>query len=444
VGLLYRLFSYLVLGALMPMLWLHPKVRRGQRRRFGWYPARPWPSARAVSAGPGGVSVDPRGAGAGPRIWLHGASAGDLNALAPIIAELRRRLPEATLIVSTMTNSGLVAAARLEKDVDGVTYVPWDLPGATRRAVAAIQPDLLVLEYAEIWPNLISAVHARGGRVAVTNGRFSERLIGRYQALYRTLGNPLLLVDLLLMREEVEAERARLLGAPKERVVVTGNTKFDNLAKAPRPEVVAALSAALGSDDAPVFVAGSTHDGEERDVIRAFRGMREVCPELRMIVAPRYTERGPKVLALVEAEGLVGALKSEIAAGRRPPGGMDVLVLDTIGELVAAYQRATLVFVGGSFVTRGGQNILEPAGIGRPVLFGPYMMNFRDSVEVLLGRGGIQVQSPEQLEQLARELLAKPEECARLGAMAQAAVQKVSGASARNAEALVELVQRGH
>jgi 3-deoxy-D-manno-octulosonic-acid transferase len=435
VGLLYRLFSYLVLGSLMPLLWLHPKVRRGQRRRFGWYPSTPWPRARSTSA-------EPPGAGGGPRIWLHGASAGDLNALAPIISELRRRLPAATLVVSTMTNSGLVAAARLEKDVDGVTYVPWDLPGATRRAVAAIQPDLLVLEYAEIWPNLIAAVHARGGRVAVTNGRFSERLIGRYQALYRTLGNPLLLVDLLLMREEVEAERARLLGAPKERVVVTGNTKFDNLAKAPRPEVVAALSAALGTDDAPVFVAGSTHDGEERDVIRAFRGMREVCPELRMIVAPRYTERGPKVLALVEAEGLVGALKSEIAAGRSP-GGMDVLVLDTIGELVAAYQRATLVFVGGSFVTRGGQNILEPAGIGRPVLFGPYMMNFRDSVEVLLGRGGIQVQTAEQLEQLARELLAKPEECVRLGAMAQAAVQKVSGASARNAEALVDLVQRG-
>lgn len=435
MGLLYRLFSYLVLGSLMPLLWLHPKVRRGQRRRFGWYPSTPWPRARSTSA-------EPPGAGGGPRIWLHGASAGDLNALAPIISELRRRLPAATLVVSTMTNSGLVAAARLEKDVDGVTYVPWDLPGATRRAVAAIQPDLLVLEYAEIWPNLIAAVHARGGRVAVTNGRFSERLIGRYQALYRTLGNPLLLVDLLLMREEVEAERARLLGAPKERVVVTGNTKFDNLAKAPRPEVVAALSAALGTDDAPVFVAGSTHDGEERDVIRAFRGMREVCPELRMIVAPRYTERGPKVLALVEAEGLVGALKSEIAAGRSP-GGMDVLVLDTIGELVAAYQRATLVFVGGSFVTRGGQNILEPAGIGRPVLFGPYMMNFRDSVEVLLGRGGIQVQTAEQLEQLARELLAKPEECVRLGAMAQAAVQKVSGASARNAEALVDLVQRG-
>ena len=401
MGLLYRLFSYLVLGSLMPLLWLHPKVRRGQRRRFGWYPSTPWPRARSTSA-------EPPGAGGGPRIWLHGASAGDLNALAPIISELRRRLPAATLVVSTMTNSGLVAAARLEKDVDGVTYVPWDLPGATRRAVAAIQPDLLVLEYAEIWPNLIAAVHARGGRVAVTNGRFSERLIGRYQALYRTLGNPLLLVDLLLMREEVEAERARLLGAPKERVVVTGNTKFDNLAKAPRPEVVAALSAALGTDDAPVFVAGSTHDGEERDVIRAFRGMREVCPELRMIVAPRYTERGPKVLALVEAEGLVGALKSEIAAGRSP-GGMDVLVLDTIGELVAAYQRATLVFVGGSFVTRGG----------------------------------IQVQTAEQLEQLARELLAKPEECVRLGAMAQAAVQKVSGASARNAEALVDLVQRG-
>ncbi len=426
MGIVYRLLSYLVFGGLMPLLLVHPKLRRGVRKRLGLYGGARWPASR----------------GDGPRIWLHGASAGDLNALSPIITELRRRSPGATLILSTMTNSGRAAAERLLKDVDGVTYVPWDFPGATARAVEAIAPDLLVLEYAEIWPNLIAAVKARGGKVAVTNGRFSESLMGRYQALYRLIGNPLLLVDLLLMREEVEAERARQLGAPKDRVLVTGNTKFDNLALTPKPEALASVEAALAAGDAPVFVAGSTHEGEERDLVRAFRALREASPRLQMIVAPRYTERGPKVLAIVEAEGLVGALKSDIAAGRRAPGGMDVLVLDTIGELVAAYRLASLVFVGGSFVTRGGQNILEPAGIGRPVLFGPYMMNFRDSVEVLLGRGGIQVQNVEQLEQLGRELLARPDELARLGEMARAAVQKVSGASVRNAEELLRLVGR--
>lgn len=434
--LAYRLLSYLVIGALMPLLLIHPKLRRGFRARMGLYSraklGRPWP------AGPVGGS-----ASRAPRIWLHGASAGDLNALTPIIVELRRRAPDAALVVSTMTNSGRAAAERMTKLVDGVTYVPWDLPGATQRAVDTIAPDLLVLEYAEIWPNLIAAVKRRGGLVAVTNGRFSESLMGRYRLLYGAIGNPLVLIDLLMMREDVEADRARQLGALKERVVVTGNTKFDNVSNPPRAEVVAAVAAALGSSEGPVFVAGSTHEGEERAVVRAFLGMREAVPDLRMVIAPRYTERGARVLAIVEAEGLVGALRSDIAAGRRPPGGMDVLVLDTIGELTATYQQAALVFVGGSFVTRGGQNILEPAGLGRPVLFGPYMMNFRDSVEVLLGRGGIQVQTPEQLEQLGRELLTRPEELTRLGEMAQAAVHKVSGASARNAEALLTLLADG-
>ena len=418
MGLFYRIFSYLVIGLLAPILYLHPKLRRGWKARLGLRAPGIWPPSR----------------GDGPRIWLHGASAGDLNALAPIIKLLRARLPNATMFVSTMTNSGRVAAERIGPDIDGVTYVPWDLPGATQRTVDTLKPDLLVLEYAEIWPNLIAAVHARGGKIAVTNGRFSEALMGRYRHFYGLFGNPLAMVDLLLMREEVEADRARTLGAPKERVLVTGNTKFDNLAKDPKPDVLAALTAALGAGDAPVFVAGSTHEGEERAIVRAFIGMRAVRPDLRLIIAPRYTERGPKVLSIATHEGLTGGLRS---TGGAP--GSDVLVLDTIGELVAAYRLATLVFVGGSFVTRGGQNILEPAGIGRPVLFGPYMMNFRDSVEVLLGRGGIQVASPEALEQIGRELLAKPDELGRLGAMAQAAVAKVSGASRRNAEALLGL-----
>lgn len=424
--LIYWLISYLVIGALMPLLLVHPKLRQGIRRRFGLYPrARPWPPSR----------------GDGPRIWLHGASAGDLLALQPIMAEIRARSPQATLIVSTMTNSGYaIANERLESLVDAVTFVPWDLAGATRRAVAAIQPDLLVLEYTEIWPNLIGAAADAGARIALTNGRFSEALLWRYQLLYALIGNPLRRMSLLLMREPVEAERVLALGAPRERVRVTGNTKFDHVMKAPKAEVIEGLRSVLGTSDRPLFVAGSTHDGEERDVVQAFLGMREVSPGLRLLIAPRYTERGAKVAAIARAEGLSVALRSEAAAAPEVARAADVVVLDTIGELSAAYSLATLVFVGGSFVKRGGQNILEPAGQGRPVLFGPFMMNFRDSVEVLLGRGGIQVRSPSQLEKVGKELLGRPDEIAHLGQMAREAVEKVRGASPRNAIALLELV----
>lgn len=426
----YQLLSYLVIGLWLPLWALHPKLRQGQKRRLGLYgdvgPERPWPKSR----------------GAGPRIWLHGASAGDLLALLPIIKILRANAPEATLVVSTMTNSGYqIAKDKLLPLVDGITFVPWDLPGATRRAMAVIQPEVLVLEYTELWPNLIQAAKDHGAKLVLTNGRLSETLVRRYRILQALIGNQLAKLDLLLMREEVEAERALLLGAPKGRVQITGNTKFDNLAEPPGKEAVAKLRAALGLGDERVLVAGSTHEGEEKKLLRAFRGLRAVDPQLRLVVAPRYVERAPKIAALVKAEGFTVAQRSEHKDGPMPKA--DVLLLDTMGELQTAYGVGTLVFVGGSFVKRGGQNILEPAGQGRPVLFGPYMMNFRDSVEVLLGRGGLQVTSPAQLQQVARELLERPEEIAQLGEMARTAVQKARGASPRNANAILQLAKDG-
>lgn len=419
--LIYQIASYVVFGLALPFLWSHPKVRQGVRQRFGLYRAGEIPPPK------------------GKRIWLHGASAGDLLALLPIIHEVRALDPSLSLIVTTMTNSGRsIGAEKVAPFVDAVLFVPYDLPGATRRAVQAIRPDVLVLEYTELWPNLIHAAKTAGARVAITNGRFSESLLPRYGLLNAIFGNQLAKLDLLLMREEVEADRALALGAPKHRVRVTGNTKFDSLAKLPDEPAIAELRAALNPDGRTILVAGSTHEGEEQKVLRSFAGLRAVDPAARLIIAPRYVERASKVLHLAEAEGFRSALRSADPQALR---ASDVLVLDTMGELTKVYGLATLVFVGGSFVPRGGQNILEPAGLGRPVLFGPYMMNFRDSVEVLLGRGGIQVKSPDQLEKVARELLSRPDEIERLGAMAKEAVRKVRGASKRNAEELLALIR---
>lgn len=413
-----------MIGLLLPLWMLHPKLRQGLLRRLGYYGEV---TARGVQW--------PKSSGGRARILLHGASAGDLLALLPIIRELRQRAPKATLIVSTMTNSGYaIAKDRLQGLVDGVTLVPYDLPGATHRAMAVLAPDLLVLEYTELWPNLIHAAQARGARVALTNGRLSEGNMRRYRWMGYIFGNTLQKLDLLLMREEVEADRALLLGASPSRICVTGNTKFDNLVKNP-PGESDGLAVALGHQGETWFVAGSTHEGEERAIIEAFKGMRVVRPDLRLLIAPRYIERSPKVVALAKQAGFECGLRSSEQARTA-----EVVVMDSMGELALAYSLATLVFVGGSFVQRGGQNILEPAGQGRAVLFGPNMQNFRDSVEVLLGRGGIQVANPEQLEKVGCELLARPEEIEHLGSMARAAVQKVRGASARNAEALLKLV----
>lgn len=489
--LLYIIGSYFVFVLLLPALLLHPKLRDGWARRLGFYPtAHPPPAPEEcpeASGGPAPAKRDDRpsmtrsgrhvGGGSGaPRIWFHGASAGDLSALSPMIHEMRRRRPEAVLIVSCLTNSGAVMARHRLGVVDEITYQPWDLAGATRRAVAAIRPDLLVLEYTEIWPNLIRAASRFGAHVVLTNGRFSERKIGRYKALFAISGQPLSRLGLLLMRTEEEAERALALGAAPERVLVTGNTKFDALLVGDGADP-SGLQAAFGLDSSSrVLVAGSTHEGEEQIILATYRRLLELAPDLRLVIAPRYLERVPRVVTMIERAGFRARLRSKTdhlasggsgsAAGDGDPGpavaigggtgtgpgtcppdhvpsdcdGRIVGVLDTMGELVTCYRLASMVFVGGSFTKRGGQNILEPAAQGSPVVFGPNMSNFRDSVQVLVGRGAIQVADVEQLHKVLCELLQRPKKLRDLGELARRTVHGVRGASERNVDAMMDLL----
>ncbi len=410
--------EYLIFWLMLPFLLLHPRVRQGIRFRLGLYD---------------GVAV-PRG---GPRIWLHGASAGDVLGLVPIVRELKALRPDARVIVSSITDSG-ASMARQKLVPEGlaelVTFLPYDLPGACRRAIAALRPDVLVLEYTELWPQLIHAAAAAGVKLALTNGRLRPRNVPRYRLLFGLAGNLLERFDVLMMRADDEAERALLLGAPDDRVHVTGNTKFDALAVSVPPAEDAALRQALALGRERLWVCGSTHEGEEGRLLHVYSILRKEYPDLRLLIAPRYIERAHRVLGLARSMGLVGRLRS--AGGGPAP----VIVLDTIGELVRAYQLATVVFVGGSFGRRGGQNILEPAACGKPVLFGPRMENFQDSVQVLVGRGGLQVKDPVALLRLMRDLLARPEEIRKLGELARDAVSSVRGASARDARLIAELL----
>jgi 3-deoxy-D-manno-octulosonic-acid transferase len=317
---------------------------------------------------------------------------------------------------------------------DGVTYLPYDLPGACRRAIAALRPDVLVLEYTELWPQLINAASSAGVRLAMTNGRIAPDNLGRYRLLFAFAGNLLQQFDVLMMRADDEAERALQLGAPRDRLHVTGNTKFDALAVSVPEGEDAGLRRALALGDERLWVCGSTHEGEEGSLLDAYAALRQDFPDLRLVIAPRYLERSARVLALARERELSARLRSE------PGGGESVIVLDTIGELVRVYQLATVVFVGGSFTSRGGQNILEPAACGKPVLFGPRMENFQDSVQVLVGRGGLQVRDPGALLRILRDLLARPDELRTLGQLARDAVSAVRGASARDARLIADLV----
>ena len=410
--------EYVVFWLMLPFLLLHPRVRQGIRLRLGLYGPAPVAEGR-------------------PRVWLHGASAGDVLGLVPIVRELKALRPDARVIVSAITDSGAsMARQRLAPQglAELVTFLPYDLPGACRRAIAAVRPDVLVLEYTELWPQLVEAASQAGVKLALTNGRLRPRNVPRYRLLFRLTGNLLQKFDVLMMRADDEAERALLLGAPTERVHVTGNTKFDALAVSVPAAEDASLRRALALGGERLWVCGSTHEGEESGLLRTFSILQREHGDLRLLIAPRYIERAQRVLALSRSMGLRARLRSQ-AGGAEP-----VIILDTIGELVRAYQLATVVFVGGSFGRRGGQNILEPAACGKPVLFGPRMENFQDSVQVLVGRGGLQVKDPIALLRLMRDLLARPDEIRKLGELAREAVSSVRGASARDARLIAELL----
>jgi 3-deoxy-D-manno-octulosonic-acid transferase len=412
---LLGILSYCLFILASPFLLLHPKLREGIAARLGFY------------------GSELQNLGENPRIWVHGASAGDVLALLPTVRELRRIRQDVDVVATTITNSGRQITERETGSFDASTYSPYDIPFAVRRALDTLKPSAIVLEYTELWPQLIIQASKRNIPLFLHNGRLSQGNLQRYRILFAFTGNLLRKFNTLLMRDDSEAERARQLDAAPHSVVVTGNTKFDGLAKAPDEGIVEELRSACGLEaEDIVWVAGSTHEGEEEILLRVFSQLRRSHPVLKLIVAPRYADRAEKIVSLCVRQGIAVGLRSSPSRGRAP-----VIILDTIGELSACYSLADVVFVGGSFVDRGGQNILEPAARGCPVLFGPNMWNFDDAVQALLGRGGLQAATEQQLLRLLDELLAQPEQARALGKLARDQVLSVSGAATRNAELIL-------
>ncbi|MCL2011968.1 MAG: 3-deoxy-D-manno-octulosonic acid transferase [Cystobacterineae bacterium] len=417
---LYVFLSYITFFLVSPLLLLSRKTRMGWKERLGFYPKELFLEKMEGC------------------IWFHGASAGDLLSLLPMVKLMRKQCPDRKIVLSTLTNSGrFMAHSRLEKHVDAIVFAPWDIECAVRRAIRHISPELLVLEYTEMWPNLIWEAKAHGAKIALTNGRFSKERLSAYRLLLALSGISLSAFDALMMREKEGLKRARLLGARPEATVVTGSTKFDVLADTGSEEELEALRCAFGFPaGARILVAGSTHEGEEELLLDVFLRLRSKFQTLRLVLAPRYIDRVDRVCDLASQHKLKVKRRSRAVSGE-----VDVVVLDTMGELSKAYQLSEVVFVGGSFVSRGGQNILEPAAQGRAVLFGPHMKNFEDCVAVLVGRGGVQVNSKENLENVLSKLLAQSDELRQLGKMAKAAVEQVSGASERNVYFLRECLK---
>jgi 3-deoxy-D-manno-octulosonic-acid transferase len=376
-------------------------------------------------------------------IWVHAVSVGEVLTARPLISELKRRYPNLRMFLSTTTMAGQQLARRNVPDVDAVFYFPFDFAFVVRRTLDLVRPKLFIMMETEIWPNLLRECRARGIKTAVVNGRLSPRSFPRYRMIRPMMRRVLDHIDRFLVQSEESARRFIDLGADPARVVVTGSLKFDSLEVSSTALQARARDRVLRyfrvSASRPVIVAGSTMKGEEIAVLRAFRRVRATAPNTLLVLAPRNPERFGEAEQLARQEGWKVSKRSDLAIDAEPR--VDVVVLDTIGELATIYQIGTVVFVGGSLVATGGHNVLEPAVFGKPIVFGPHMQNFLEIAEAFVSNGaGVQLSGEEQLEEAFLSLMSDPVRRARLGAAARALVEANRGANEKSVRVLAVLL----
>ncbi|HWY22517.1 MAG TPA: 3-deoxy-D-manno-octulosonic acid transferase [Candidatus Acidoferrum sp.] len=416
----------LALGMLVSLpYWLyqmarHGKYRKGLGERLGRVPSR--------------LRLEQE-----PVIWVHAVSVGEVLAVAGLVEELRRRSPRHRIFVSTTTDTGQ-ELARKRFGEENVFYFPMDFAFAIRPYLLALRPQMVVIAETEFWPNFIPLARASGARIAVVNARISDRSWPSYRRFRGLLRRLLAHVDLFLAQTQEDAARLQDIGARPERVRVAGNLKFDIPVPAP-PAIVETLRESLATSAAgPILVCGSTVEGEEPLLLKAFENLLVQHPRAVMILAPRHRERFPAVAALLEQMSIQFCRRSSWKGGGALAGG--VFLLDTIGELAALYALADVAFVGGSLVPRGGHNLIEPAQYGVATVVGNHTENFRDIVSLFQSRDAVRIVGLAELPLVLMELLAHDAERMALGQRAAETMRSQIGATARTADELQELLAR--
>ncbi|MDO8444782.1 MAG: 3-deoxy-D-manno-octulosonic acid transferase [Deltaproteobacteria bacterium] len=366
------------------------------------------------------------GAMSGQRpIWFHAASVGEVIASQKLLEGIRERFHDRKLMVSTFTPTGNKAAKEKLK-AEGVIFLPLDLPWIVRKVLKKVNPSVLILMETELWPNLIKSAGDMGIPVAVVNGRISDRSYGKYWFISPLLKRVFDNIKAFLMQSDGDARRIVTLGAEPSKVSVTGNIKFDTIVS----EVNIPFMDNWGG---AVFIAGSTHKGEDAPVIDIYMELRGKYPDLKFILAPRHLERIWEVEGVLIEKGLQYVKRSQV----KGMTGVPVLLLDTLGELASFYKYGNIVFMGGSIVPVGGHNLLEPALYGKAVLFGPHTENFRDAARILTeSGGGVEVKDAGELMIWTDRLLSDKRLCDSMGDKARQAVLKNRGATGMTLEAL--------
>ena len=401
---LYTLILYLTMPLVLSrLLWRArraPAYARRWRERFGLVPSVPVTNAK------------PR-----PAIWLHSVSVGETLAAVPLIKTLQRKYPEYLLIVTTTTPTGSEQVQKLFADSVYHVYAPYDLPGALRRFLTRLKPSALIIMETELWPNLIHGCRRRGIAVALVNARLSEKSARGYRRIGGLTKPMLAELDLVAAQGQADGERFIELGLARDKLLISGNIKFDlELDQAVREKAAELKRQWRAVGERPVVLAASTHQGEDALVLSAFAEVLSVLPRVLLVLVPRHPERFDSVATLCRERGFNTIRRSENAEVQAET---QVLVGDTMGELLAFCGAVDIAFIGGSLVPVGGHNLIEPAAWGVPVLTGPHLFNFAEVAAKLGEAGGLEVCA--EAGELAKSLLSLLNDRDRYHSMARAA-----------------------
>jgi len=405
--------------------WRQGKVRRGIRERLGFFTA-------AQLSAIAGKKV----------LWVHAVSVGETRAAIPLLKGLKASYPEYVLVLSNVTETGHQTAREI-REIDLCLFFPFDLSWVVKRVLRQVQPNAVIIVETEIWPNFIRHARIAGVPVVLVNGRISDRSFPRYR-LVRRLMTPILdQISFFCMQTELDAQRIAELGATRDRVVVTGNLKFDMQVKVPGVEQRETLRQVFGlPTEGIIWVAGSTHAGEEEIIAGIYREMIDAGESLFLVLVPRHPERCRGVLEVLAGMGLSATPRSAVDTSSHALAPGEVLLVDTIGEMLSLYALADLVFVGGSLVPVGGHNILEAALLEKPVLFGSYMHNFKEISKLLQDAGGgLMVNDRLELMLAVRTLMADSERRAAMGRAGLRLLRQNSGATEKTLAVMTRLVR---
>jgi 3-deoxy-D-manno-octulosonic-acid transferase len=364
-------------------------------------------------------------------IWIHALSVGEIISAIPLIKSLKQKYPSRDFVFTVTTSQGMkVAREELEEEVEALFTMPLDFWWSMQRVVRYVKPSIFILVETDIWPGLIFLLRERGIRTILVNGRVSPRTARSYRKFRYFTRIVLDSLELCLMQTALDRNRLLEIGISPQKVRTAGNIKFDRewipMSEEERREWLNRLNLDLKKS---LWVAGSTHDGEEDILLDVFARLLPLFPLLHLIIAPRKIERSEDLRRLCMAKGLKAFLRTDLEVKKEP---YDVLILNTIGELDRIYGIGRLCFVGGSLTPVGGHNLLEPASFGLPVLYGPYTHNFALMSQLLVeSGGGKRVKDGEELFGILKELLSDPEKHKTMGGQAKAFVQMNQGALRR-------------